>query len=629
MSVRLDKSTSGKTNTTYKGQKLGRLFFNSTEPLSTDDVKQCVTTLSKQYKDMGIKGQFCVSCLYPFGWRSGEVFTIGEDARVYDPTEWYTGENVEFDETCTRFAVYVLGATKPEGGCNAYNDCLFQCIRQVYGNQDNMPPAINRPWKLKKLLSLGRNDKVPLDKLPIIEEHMPKCSITVYGDYEYISTKQAPMNIRLRLANEHYTVVNNENRTRTANARNKPVKKENVYSYQTKPTCKIYNGEEQDCTREELRTMMENYDYIMISVKAGQSLKEARDKYTTFADDILRVTDNKVNLYKYPTTAIASMDMFRYMSKMLKEPEHIDAIEGSILAKAFQGGLTYANKGYKGFGITYDVNSMYPSMMVDHYLQFPMAAGEPTTLTDADLNDSKQAKYFKYGIYRAIVQKSGEINVDKFFKFNGDNHYTHFDLLLATELGLEFHLIQDGQFNFYYYHRSKLVSSQTIFSNYIEFFYKLKQEYKPAKELLSCLWGALCQKEDRELYLKHNMEFSINAGLQITSIKPGNDDAMRIRYQNPDIIYKTDYARIGPFLTSYARLKLVRQIKPYASHIVRIHTDSFTLDENLPVIVKVGTLMGQYKVEYSGQIEIEHINKIIKSCHTPSPVLGPSPLDLL
>lgn len=173
-------------------------------------------------------------------------------------------------------------------------------------------------------------------------------------------------------------------------------------------------------------------------------------------------------------------------------------------------------------------------------------------------------------------------------------------------------LIQDRQFNFYYYERSKLAASHTVFSKYIEFVYKLKQQYKPAKELLNCLWGALCQKEHLELYIKDDFDFSIDADAEIVSLKPGKDGATRITYRKQESVYRTDYARIGPFLTSYARLKLVRNIKPYAPDIVRIHTDSFTLTKPTPVSVKIGNDMGQFKVEYAGDINIVHVNKVIK-----------------
>lgn len=383
--IKLDKRSSGKTNTTYRGERLARLFFDSDEPLSMDEVKAHVSRFSKQYKEKGIKGQFCVSCLFPFGWRSGDVFDIGDKVQIYDPNQWYSGDDIDFDEKCSRFAVYVLGATKPEGGCNKYNDCLFQCIRQAFGGEDNMPKALNKPWKLKSLLGLDRTDKVPLDKLPIVEDALKQCSLTVYGDYHYISSKKAPLNIKLKLNNEHFTVVNNDNRTKTPHARFHPVAKDKIYAYQVKPTHKLFNGTESDSTAKEISKMLKSHDYIMLP--ADGSLEETRNKFITFAEDILFLTNDQINLFRYPTTAIASMDIFRYMSKMLKEPEPISPVESSIISKSFMGGLLYAEKGYQGYGITYDVNSMYPSVMVDKYLSFPMSEGEPLTLTDEEFKE--------------------------------------------------------------------------------------------------------------------------------------------------------------------------------------------------------------------------------------------------
>ncbi len=608
MKFTVDKRNSGKTQITYRGQHLSVLYLDAEKPATIDQVREYMTVYSKKYREKGKKGKVIVSCLFPFGWRSGYTTEIGQDVDVYDPNNWYN-QDVGFDEKCTRVAMYVIGGADAAGGCDKYNDCLFHCIRQAYGGEENMPQPVDKPWKLKKLLGLERNDKVPLDKLSAVENELPKCSITVYGDYQYISSKQAPMNIKLKLSNEHFTLVNNDNRVRTKKVKFNPVRKENVYSYTMGP-CRIYNGDEREVSKDEITAMLKSQDYIML--RADPTLEETRAKYITLADEMLAITHDKINMYKYPSVAVASMDIFRYMSKLLKEPEPISAVEASIISKAFQGGLLYAKKGYEGFGIIYDVNSMYPAMLIDMYLQFAMGEGEPMTLTDEEFEQCIAKKHFKYGFYRCRVERSGNDDVDKFFKFSYDHHYTHFDLLLAAELGLKMALVQDGQYNHYHYDRSKLVPAKKIFSQYVEFFFNLKKQNKCAKELLNCLWGALCQKQRRVLLLKAEQSFNIDDDVEITSIKPSKNGGIKVGYHKAENVYATDYARIGPFLTSYARLKLVRAIKPYAANIVRIHTDSFCLDSKVKVDVKVGTDIGQWKVEYEGQITVNNVNDVDK-----------------
>lgn len=610
MKVVLDKKSSGKIKGTYRGKHFARLFFNSDKPMTTDQVQEYATVYSKKYKEKGATGQMAVSCYFEgIGWRGGYVCDFGEELDIYDPARWYD-QPVQFNEKCKRFCITVIGASKAEGGCDdKFNDCLFHCIRQAYGSEENMPQAIDKPWKLKKLLGLERNDKVPLDKLPMLEEKLPKCSITVYGDYQYVSSKSAPMNIKLKLSNEHYQLVNNDNRTKTAKTKFKPVNKENVYSYSS-VLGKIYNGTEKDATREEIREMQNSPNYLMLY--STSSLKETYDNFISMADNLLTITDNKLNLYKYPSIPVASMDIFRYMSKLLKEPEPISAVEAPIISKAFQGGLYYADNTYEGYGKVLDVNSMYPAMMVDKYLQLAMSEGEPKTLTDDEFKMCREKKHFRYGFYRCKVMKSNDVNKDKFFRFSKTDTYTHYDLLAATELGLDMTLIQDSQWNFYFYERSKLGPSHTIFKPFVDYCYKLKQQYKPAKTLLNSLWGALCEKDRHTLRLNPDMDFTVHDDLNIKIALPTRKEELKLEYEKPEHMYKTDYARIGPFLTAYARLKLMRAAKPYADHIVRIHTDAIVLNKDIKVDLKIDDEMGNWKVEYEGHLSVKNISDIKK-----------------
>jgi len=82
-----------------------------------------------------------------------------------------------------------------------------------------------------------------------------------------------------------------------------------------------------------------------------------------------------------------------------------------------------------------------------------------------------------------------------------------------------------------------------------------------------------------------------------------------------DKIYKTDYARVGPFLTAFSRMLLVRQMLPFAKHIQRIHTDSFLLDCDMIVdkTIKLSNKLGEWKIEQrksGNKIRIHNVNKI-------------------
>lgn len=66
-------------------------------------------------------------------------------------------------------------------------------------------------------------------------------------------------------------------------------------------------------------------------------------------------------------------------------------------------------------------------------------------------------------------------------------------------------------------------------------------------------------------------------------------------------------ARTAPFITAYARTKISKLIEPIKDEVYRIQTDGFfTTADNLVVDDTLGGL----KLEYSGEYDIIHVNKI-------------------
>lgn len=93
---------------------------------------------------------------------------------------------------------------KKAGGCDGkLNNCLWKCLRDAFGGVDQMPANINKPWKLKKMLKLERNAKVPVHKIGIVED---KCNvkINVTGDAIYNSEEKHQREVDIVLSNEHY-----------------------------------------------------------------------------------------------------------------------------------------------------------------------------------------------------------------------------------------------------------------------------------------------------------------------------------------------------------------------------------------------------------------------------------------
>ena len=104
----------------------------------------------------------------------------------------------------------------------------------------------------------------------------------------------------------------------------------------------------------------------------------------------------------------------------------------------------------------YDVKSAYPACTISKNFKFPIKQG---------LFAYKNPKYFiqdvkdrklKYGIYHCIIKPNGKENI--YFMFNDDkkckkrnkkifpklpNYYTHYDIYLAYEQGLEIELVEE------------------------------------------------------------------------------------------------------------------------------------------------------------------------------------------
>jgi hypothetical protein len=75
-------------------------------------------------------------------------------------------------------------------------------------------------------------------------------------------------------------------------------------------------------------------------------------------------------------------------------------------------------------------------MLCSDKFTFPVKVGEFKMLTELpnELN---------YGIYRCNIEPSLDENVNKLFKFNSKNYYTHYDIQLARKLNLSVYLMLD------------------------------------------------------------------------------------------------------------------------------------------------------------------------------------------
>jgi hypothetical protein len=115
------------------------------------------------------------------------------------------------------------------------------------------------------------------------------------------------------------------------------------------------------------------------------------------------------------------------------------------------------------------------------------------------------------------------------------------------------------------------------------------------KALSTALWGALCQKNTFKNTESRKREYTVPEDTKIEKIYPLGQSS-RVEYHYNDKVYETSYARMGCFLTSYARYTMLRTLLSYKDSVVRIHTDGCLMLEKLPV--KISTKMGEWKMDH-------------------------------
>lgn len=537
--------------------------------------------------------------------------------------EYEVPDHVSDDMDIHNFKILLL-YDPAEGGLDEHNDCLFNCIEKAVG-KTIIQSKINKPWKFKKFLGLERNDLVPVSCVAKIEELMVKYSIYVTGDEIYTSPYNRNLKIDLVLSEGHYRLRCKKGRTHTGGVCYEAIAKENVYSYiKDAEGVLICDGKINRISDAEFGEMKTCYKYLFLNcdskenkrdkrlskLEDDEKLIKVRELFILMADELFEMSNGVVNMYKFRSAYNGSRELFRMRSKSVPIPDDIGQSEANIINKSFNGGLMYAKKGYKGFGIEYDFNSMYAYCMSIHAFQFPVRAGEFVRLTDEVF---KEMKYFKYGCYHCVVERSGDEDINKLFKFNSfgkDNWYTHHSLECAKRLGLKMTIILDGEANFLYYSKDKLVSGKNVFGEFMNYVLKLKKKTKYAKQFYLKLWGGLSQKNKRTYYHNYNeirKPFEIKDGYGLVDYSE-RDGLYKINVEDRNKLFMTTFGRISCFLTSYVRNKVAKLVEKFKDKIVHIHTDGFVITEE--VEVKTGVEAGDISEKKRGKCFIKNVNSV-------------------
>lgn len=557
---------------------------NKPRAVQLSDVKDF---LNKLFDNADGKTTYSVSLLFNFGWRNGNWFNKKDQLRVYDPDVYYDDiENDDVSDKVYAIMIYSYKTPSTKGGNNKYNDCLFFAIEYA------MPGAeLPHPKKLKKWCKIGRTEKIDIDHIPIIEKKL-KVNINVSGDHIYESPMTYNKTVNVALIKGHYEFKANDNKKLVdfMKFKKNPV----AFFYINKNKDKvIYDGKE--------TVIVSEHDsikgkYYLLKSKTEQ-LKEEYEQHMKQVEALKEATEGFIDLNKTQCISFEAKRLFYYYSKSFN-PEPMDEQEQRWIEKAFYGGLIWAEEGAEvRDGYVYDVNSQYPSIMSHPTFHIPMC--KPTYHTLDELPTK-----IKCGIYHVKIYNTNKKLFAKIFK----DYYTNTDIIRARELGLEIVLVKDGKPNAMIY--EKTISGSTLFGDFVKYLYDLKKEHKLAKTILNSLWGSLCEKRSYNIYSKDLTSDDIDMPVsKLTEIIETKDDNYIFKCKSEKGVFKTDYARIGPFLTAKARALISRHIEPHIDHIKRVHTDGFLSDK--PLDIPLSADLGKIKLEKSGHFIIKNVNKII------------------
>ena len=537
------------------------------------------------------------------GWKSGYLRDVGQDAILYDPNEIYELEvPYEIPTTIKNFNMYlVLGSSKKGGSDEKFNDCLYDSLKYfIFNLNDYYKSAAD----LKIQLGLGRYDKIPLSSVYEIEEKINKkepFQINIRGDFIRSSIIPTNKQANISLYNEHYEPEKIE-RNLTPFVRFQE-KKIILYS---KKDFEAYNGVKKwTMSKEEYNKIFYDFnnEYIIFVRHDYRGLTmNIEDEYNYIievANDLKIESKGLINLYKSGSYLNACLSLFDYVTKHIvgdpilqDEAEWIKACScGSLISSE----SCTETKLYK-----YDVKSLFPSIYKSSNFKFPVKRGEFMTITEF-------SNYIDFGIYRAIVQPSEDIQYNKLFRFNKMNYYSVVDLQNAKSLGFKIELIQDDKPNFLKYSSDKLMKFSEIFSKYNDILYPLKEKnVKQSKFLLNLLWGALSSIDKKKQYITDSFKLGKNESIFEIVQSRINENEHRIKTTNNNAFYRTNFARLCPFIIGNGRKLMSQFMKPHYKNIRRVLTDSIELTE--PIHFKTKVEIGELK--YEGCAE----NCEIKNC---------------
>jgi hypothetical protein len=608
-----------------KNKKVTEVLYHGAK-YTRDMVEQEVARLQRRYPGK----EFQVALLYDRPM-SSQSFSSADPVLLYSLLDTYDESqipDIEYPDPTSydMFWVYISEPKATVGGCNpkgdGLNDCLYNCLKMAYGTKWKLPQAIKTPELLKERLRLQRTDPIPIQLIAEIEVTSAIC-INVTGDHYYQSNKKYKRNITLVLANGHYSLARNPKRQRAKWYR-KPGQTVAYKERFKSQDVELYDGKK--CWTQPLIEFREQiykspeYSFIQVRKKKDRNLETVEEAFYRFNEERNALLE-KSKKFGLPmdinmcggSEKVMALWLFERCSQAIPANEPLDPQEAHWISDTMRGGLIWANNEWKGYGRQYDFTSMYPYLLQKYF--FPVKKGKFRILQDYRY-DNRGINMAYYGIFRAEVEYSADVT--NVFSYSKKNKYTHYDLNNARALGLNYSLIQDGFPNALVYDTKAIFPGSVMFGAIIDLLFQIKCEGGPAgqiaKRIINIIWGALSQRS--YTYEPESETFNIPEGAIVKEYQPIGYKKVLFKLSYPDKIFKGEYPRIAPFLTSMARETVSKAIQPYKNQVRRVHTDGFILEEDpnqLPLITcpdNAPKTLGALKYEKEGECYVKNANQV-------------------
>lgn len=271
-------------------------------------------------------------------------------------------------------------------------------------------------------------------------------------------------------------------------------------------------------------------------------------------------------------------------------PKKVD----DFIRKSYKGGYCYLNPEHFNEDLTevycYDVKSMYPSVMFEKQLPF----GIPLYYKGIYEMDDEYPLFIQHVSVSCKLKERRipTIQTKTFLsiKLNylKDTNEQMIDLYL-THLDLA-HLLEDYEIHdIQFIDGYKFKSTDTLFKDYISYYFEQKENSKGAKKqlykiFLNSLYGKFAMMTERRQAVPTLLE----ERLKFNRTETEECDAM--------------YTAVASYITSWARDKLIRGIYANYDNFVYCDTDSMHLLKPVQG-VDVGKKLGQWNLEHGAYID--------------------------